>query len=199
MNKFIGLSLALLFFVFQNTVAQSQTSKAATKTAAAVTQTETVNWLTWQELEAAYNKEPKMVFVDIYTSWCGWCKKLDKTTFVDPAAVKYINENYYAVKFDAEKNEDITFNGETYKFIKNGKKGYSELAYNFMQGKMSFPTMVFLNDDLSILTVVPSYLDAPTWDAALHYFGDGVHKKGVHWESHVKEHTAKREKADLRF
>ncbi len=197
MNKFFGLLLILFVFSTYSLTAQKKTTESTSvENAEAI---ESVNWLNWKELETAYNKEPKKVFVDIYTSWCGWCKKLDKTTFKDPAAVKYINENFYAVKFDAEKQEDITFNGTTYKFIKNGKRGYSELAYNFMQGRMSFPTMVFLNDDLSILTVIPSYLDAPTWDAALHYFGDGVHLKGVHWETHLKDHTENRNKSEIRF
>ena len=32
--------------------------------------------------------------VDVYTDWCGWCKKMDKETFNHPVIAKYINENY---------------------------------------------------------------------------------------------------------
>ncbi len=195
----------LLFFLsilcsFQ--LMTAQTSKSSDKPVSKTTNTqnttentkaEKVNWLTWKELETAYNKEPKLVFIDIYTSWCGWCKKLDKNTFTDPAAVKYINENYYAVKFDAEKPEDITFNGEKYKFKKGvGRNGFSELAYNFLQGRMSFPSLVVLDKDLGILTVVQSYIDADTWDAVLRYFGDDIHTSGLHWEKHLQQHIEKR-------
>ncbi|HSJ67441.1 MAG TPA: DUF255 domain-containing protein, partial [Anditalea sp.] len=50
-----------------------------------------INWLTFEEAAAMTEKDPKMIIVDVYTDWCGWCKKMDKGTFTDPTVVEYIN------------------------------------------------------------------------------------------------------------
>src|SRR5215467_6428835 len=78
--------------------------------------TSEIKWLSITEAEKLMKKEPKKVIVDIYTDWCGWCKRLDATTYKDPAVVDYINKNYYAVKFNAESKEDITYEGTTYHY-----------------------------------------------------------------------------------
>src|SRR5690606_5785974 len=75
-----------------------------------------INWMTMEEAAAKIKKQPRKVFIDVYTDWCGWCKKMDKSTFTDPAVVAYINKNYYAVKLDAEGKKPITLNGHTYTF-----------------------------------------------------------------------------------
>ena len=57
-----------------------------------------IHWLTSiDELQAKMAQHPKKVYFDIYTGWCGWCKKMDATTFQNPSLVKYMNANYYAV------------------------------------------------------------------------------------------------------
>jgi len=47
-------------------------------------------------------KSHKLVLADFYTSWCGWCKELDRTTFADPEFMQYVNEHFIPVKLDAE-------------------------------------------------------------------------------------------------
>lgn len=113
--------------------------------------------MTFEEALEASEEEPKMWFIDMYTDWCGWCKRMDASTFKDPLIVDYINANYYAVKFDAEQKEDIVVGDSTYSFVANGRRGYHELAAQLMNGKMSYPTYVFLNDKREILTTVPGY------------------------------------------
>ena len=61
-----------------------------------------VNWVSFEEAEALMAKEPRKIMVDVYTKWCGPCKRMNSQTFGNPTLAKYINENYYAVKFDAE-------------------------------------------------------------------------------------------------
>ena len=48
----------------------------------------------FEEAVAKSEKAPKKLFIDVYTDWCGWCKKMDKTTFAETEVAKYINENY---------------------------------------------------------------------------------------------------------
>lgn len=73
-----------------------------------------IKWMTIDEALAAQVKKPKPIFMDVYTDWCGPCKMLDRNTFSDPSFAKYINENYYAVKFNAEGNSTVNYQGKKY-------------------------------------------------------------------------------------
>lgn len=104
----------------------------------------------WVSIEKAFqmNKEsktPKPIFIDVYTDWCGWCKRLDATTFKEAKLVKYLSDNYLCVKLNAEQKEDILFNKHTYHFVKSGKNGYHEFAALLLDGRMAYPSMVVLS------------------------------------------------------
>ena len=68
-----------------------------------------IQWMTLAEAREAQKKEPKKIFMDVYTDWCGPCKLLDKNTFQNPDVSRYISEHYYAVKFNAEGTEEIQY------------------------------------------------------------------------------------------
>ncbi|WP_026236324.1 thioredoxin family protein [Pontibacter roseus] len=142
-----------------------------------------INWLTMEEAEAKIKKQPRKVIIDVYTDWCGWCKKMDKSTFTDPAVVDYINKHYYAVKLDAEGKAPITVGGKTYTY--NQQYRSHELAVALLQGQMSYPTTVYLDEQFNMLTPVPGYLDAPTLTKILTYFG-GNHHKSMTWQEFGK-------------
>lgn len=102
----------------------------------------------WLDIETASdrNKEnKKYFFIDIYTDWCGWCKKMDQSTFKDSAVVQYFNEHLYAVKMNAESRDPIAYKEVLYEYKTFGNKGYNELAVNLLSGKMSFPSFVILS------------------------------------------------------
>ncbi|WP_310554379.1 thioredoxin family protein [Flavobacterium sp.] len=77
-------------------------------------QAQEIKWMTIDEALALQKKNPKPIFMDVYTDWCGPCKYLDTTTFQDASIVNYITANYYAVKFNAEGNSTLNFKGKTY-------------------------------------------------------------------------------------
>ena len=70
-----------------------------------------VQWMTFEEAIEANKDNPRKIFVDIYTDWCGWCKKMDAQTFNHPDIASYMNDNYYNVKFNAEQKGEVVFNG----------------------------------------------------------------------------------------
>lgn len=137
---------------------------------------EDIRWIKWSELEAYQQSAPKKVYIDIYTEWCGWCKKMDKTTFKDPAIVEYLNNNFYCIKFDAETKEELFYNGEKYTYIKLGKSGYHKLAAQLMQGKMSYPTSVFLDEKNTVIQPIAGFIDTQLFEQIIHYFGSNSHK-----------------------
>ncbi len=146
-----------------------------------------VNWMTWEEAMIKSKVEKKKIFVDIYTDWCGWCKKMDKVTFNDPVIAKYLNKNFYSVKMNGEAKETIQFNDKEYKFIKSGKRGYHELAAWLMRGRMGYPTVVFLDENLNIIQPIPGFLPPEKFEPIMTYFGAGHYKK-TPWEMYQKKY-----------
>ena len=139
---------------------------------------EKINWMDFSEAIEASQKAPKKIFIDVYTDWCGWCKRMDQTTFQNPVIVKYMNEHFYAVKFDAERNDTIVFMGHTFTGMTrgDGRKGAHQLAQALLQGKMSYPSYVLMNEDARILQVIGGYQDAKQFEPLIHFFGDDAYK-----------------------
>lgn len=148
-------------------------------------ETPQIVWLTIEEALEKSKTEKRKLYIDVYTDWCGWCKRMDATTFQDPVLVKYINDKYYAVKFNAEQIQSINFKGKTYNFKKIGERGYHELAELWLNNKMSYPTSVVLDENLEIIQPIPGYLEAAKLDAILHYFGSDSHRT-TPWEKYER-------------
>ena len=73
-----------------------------------------VNWMTINDALAAQKLKPKKIIIDVYTTWCGPCKLLDKNTFGNSEVSNFINSNYYPVKFNAEGKELVNYNGNQF-------------------------------------------------------------------------------------
>lgn len=135
-----------------------------------------VNWLTMEEAESQNKVTPKPFLVDVYTDWCGWCKKLNATTYQDPQVVGFINENFYAVKFNAETQDTITFQGETYVNKSTANRSTHQLAYKFMPERRSYPTTYFMDETMKINLVVPGYLDSKDMAPFLVFYNEKVYE-----------------------
>lgn len=149
-------------------------------------QAQDINWISWEEAVelSQTDAQPKKIFVDVYTDWCGWCKKMDKNTFQNPEVAKYMQDNFYMVKMDAEGKDPIEYQGKTFKFVPSGRRGYHELAAALLQGKMSYPTVVFLDEQLNMLSPVPGYQQVDPFMQIAKYFGDNIYKD-KDWESYA--------------
>ena len=158
---------------------------------ATISTAQEITWLTIEEAEIANKSEPRKIIIDVYTDWCGWCKKMEATTFKDEAVVNYLNEKYYCVKLDGEDKGTISFKGNDFNFVNQGRRGYHELAAGFLQGKMSYPNLVFLNEDLDILQALPGFRTAEELLPILKFIGDDIYKD-TKWEDYIK--TAEGEK-----
>lgn len=61
----------------------------------------------WEEALIKAKEENKYIFIDFYTTWCGPCKKLKRTSFKDPEVGTYFNKNFINLSIDAESREGI--------------------------------------------------------------------------------------------
>lgn len=158
--KFLIISLSLIFC--STTFAQDK-----------------INWMSIEEAQEAIKKEPRKILIDVYTDWCGWCKRMDVDTFQKKEIVSFVNENYYAVKLDAEQKDSIVFKGSTYKFVKNGRKGYHQLAALFLQGRMAYPSIVYLDENLNIIRPWPGYKGPKEYKVILDYIAEDYYLEGT--------------------
>ena len=104
-------------------------------------------------------------------------------TFQNPEVARYMNENFYMVKLDGEGKEPIEFRGKTYKYVPSGRRGYHEFAAALLQGRLSYPTVVFLDEDLNMLSPVPGYQKPKPFLNIARYFGDNIYKD-KDWQSY---------------
>ncbi|NRB49254.1 MAG: DUF255 domain-containing protein [Saprospiraceae bacterium] len=138
---------------------------------------DSITWYSWEEAMELQKENPKKIFIDVYTDWCGWCKRMDKTTFKNKAVAKVMNEHFYAVKFNAEQKESIEYKDHTLKYLPNaGRRGVHELAYALLDGRMGYPSFVYLDENGDRITISPGYKDAKAIQKELTFVG-GEHYK----------------------
>lgn len=140
----------------------------------------TVDWMTFEEAVEKSKTEKRKIFIDVYTDWCGWCKVMDKNTFSEPKVAKILNEEFYPVKFNAEQRENVTFNGNTFKFVPSGAKGYHELAAALLNNKLSYPTVVFLDEEFRMIQPLAGYQKPEEFHKIIQYIGED-HFKTLTW------------------
>ncbi len=141
-----------------------------------------VKWYTFEEAMELNKKEPRKIMIDVYTDWCGYCKVMDKKTFSDTIIANYLNSSYYPVKLNAEQKENIVFNNQTFKFVAQGTRGFHELAYSLLNGQLSYPSIVFLDEQVRIIHVQKGFTETKPFDEIIKYIG-GDYFKTESWDT----------------
>ena len=148
-----------------------------------------IKWLSLDEAILKNQKNPRKIFIDVYTNWCGWCKVMDKQTFTDPQIIDYINNKYYAVKLNAETKDTIFLWNKMYIYVPKGPRGNHELAVELLSGKMSYPSIVFLDEQTNKIQSIPGFRRAPELDMILKYFGDN-HYRTTDYQSFSNDYVS---------
>lgn len=162
---------------------------------------EAINWISFDKAVELAQKNHKHIIVDVYTQWCGPCKMMSKNTFQNPVIAKYINDHYYAVKFDAENFDTLTFSinvpdtvrdkkGKVLKiqtkkqpvtFVNPSPKGTPrsphQFAHSILDGKLSYPSIVFLNDKIQRIDVIKGYHTPEQFEPIIKFIGSWQYGK----------------------
>ncbi|WP_031426036.1 thioredoxin family protein [Flavimarina sp. Hel_I_48] len=119
-----------------------------------------IKWMNMNEALSAQKENPKKIFMDVYTDWCGPCKLLDKNTFSNDDVATYINENFYPVKFNAEGTEEITYKDFKYTNPNHDPDRKGRNSQHFLAHALkinAYPSMVFFNESGDLIQPVPGY------------------------------------------
>ncbi len=147
-----------------------------------------IQWMSWEQAMEKMEQKPRKMLVNVYTEWCNWCKRMDETTLQQSQIVNYINANYYPVKFDAERKKEITYQNKTYKYVKSGRRGYHELAADILRGRLSFPSIAFLDEDRNVIQSVSGYKTPRQFELIITYFAKD-HYKNTPWSTYQASYT----------
>ncbi len=126
----------------------------------ATVQAQEIKWMSLDEALAAQKKKAKPIFMDVYTDWCGPCKMLDKNTFQTKEVSEYISKNYYAVKFNAEGNSEVTYKGKKYtnsKFDPNKKGRNGVHDFTMFLKVQGYPSMYILDAKGEVKSPIVGY------------------------------------------
>ncbi len=109
-----------------------------------------VKWKEFDEGIAEAKKTNKKILIDVYTNWCGWCKRMDAVTYADKNVADYLNKKYIVIKLNAESSKPLTYKSQQYT--------EAELASAF--GITGYPATLFLKPDGDAITMYPGFADA---------------------------------------
>ena len=151
-----------------------------------------VKWMTLEQAMAAQQEKPKKIFIDFYANWCGPCKIMDKNTYGHQEIANFLNENYYAVKFDAEGKESVTVFGRIFSNpeFSSGKKRNSMHDFTKFMNVNSVPSIVFLNEQSMPITNINGFLTAKELDPYLRIISSDEYKKfksRAEWENYQRK------------
>jgi thioredoxin-related protein len=169
MKKILALLLAQLIFLSlfaqnKNVTSPQQPSEGLVK------------WYTLDEALKLNKEKPKKILIDVYTDWCGWCKKMDKDVYTHPVIAKYLNDNFYTVKFNAETTDTVIFGDRKFINENKGPRSTHQFAMALLQGQMSYPSVVYLTEKLEYIFAIPGYKTPDQLEVILNYVAQNKFK-----------------------
>jgi thioredoxin-related protein len=137
------------------------------------------NWMTLDQAMAAQKTQPKKIIIVFYADWCAFCKNIDKETYNHPEISKILNENYYAVKFNAESTTELTIFGQTFinHNVVNGKEKNSLHDFTKYMNVTTLPATVFLDEHYDLMTILQGTLTPKELEAYLILMSTEKYKK----------------------
>jgi len=118
-----------------------------------------VQWHTWDEGVNASASSGKFLMVDVFTTWCGYCKKLDQTTYKDQHVNQVLAASFIAVKLNAESQAVVHVNG-----MEGTEQQWSQRMH--VRG---YPTIFFFDAQLRLVAQYAGYAEPQQFIKLLHY------------------------------
>lgn len=153
----------IIFFIIISIVAIGFTYFISDKP----TRKSNLDWKNFSEGIQLSKEENKKLLVNVFTTWCGWCKKMDSNTYTDSLVIKYLNEKFIYSKMNAESDNKHLFENVE----------YTERQISQGLGATSYPATIFFDENNQAITLLPGYLEADKFLDVLVYIGDNYYKE----------------------
>lgn len=140
-----------------------------------------IRWLSWDKADEKIERSDRKFLVYIYYDGCKWCRYMEDNTFSADHLARFVNQNFYPYRINALQVEEIRVADKNYKSSKIGKFEFHELAVALMDGVMSFPSVVFLNEKFKKIAGFESYIDQQNFEMILSFYA-GNHYKNTMWK-----------------
>ncbi len=150
----------------------------ATKGDEADSATEKIEWHSYNDGITLARNQNKKLLIDVYTDWCGWCKKMDADVYSDESIRTIIEGDFIAVKLNAESSKKVTV----------GTDQLDEASLARAMGVTGYPTTVFLESGAAPITKIAGYMEAKEFAIVLRFIGED-HYKNTTFE-HYKSSAA---------
>ena len=135
-----------------------------------------LKWRSWDVGLKESGTAKKPVLVDVYTDWCGWCKRMDRDVYGKTEVSDYLAKKFVVVKLNAESESPASYDGRPYT--------ERSLATKFRVN--GYPTTIFLGTSGEHLVNVPGYVPADDFLVLLRYIGDGAYQRGITFDQFKK-------------
>ena len=132
-----------------------------------------ISWLTVDEAAARLQQEPKPVLIDLYTTWCGWCKQMDRKTYSNKQVAQYLSDKFYTVKLDAETHNTVNWQGKSY--ASDPQYRCNLFAVYLSHGRLEFPTTIIIVPGQEP-QAIPGYMEPKEIETLVKYFGEGAYR-----------------------
>ena len=136
-----------------------------------------VAWRPWDRGMDEARDSNRPVLVDVYTDWCGWCRRMEADVYSRPEVRDYLSRKFVTIKLNAEARDAARYEGRAFTS--------RSLAARF--GVNGYPTTIFLRASGDRPVNVPGYVDADRFLLILRYIGDGHLERGVTFEEFSKK------------
>jgi len=142
-----------------------------------------VKWSNLEEASKVAKASNKPVFVMVYADWCGYCHKMEATTFRDPAIVAKLNGQFVPAKLNGESSKKITI----------GKQSLTEGQWAMSQGVEGFPALIMLDSKGRTIVQYPGFLTAPQAASLLGDVGNFLKTGGIDKNGNFLDWAEKRQ------
>ncbi len=171
MNSILVMWLGFLFVTGTGSVpGLSQRNPNSEQPVSAITSSGSggdLNWTNYTDGIRQASAARKKILIDVYTDWCGWCKKMEKDTYSDEDIKGYLTSNYILVRLNAESDKKET--------VGNEEMTQADIARAYKVN--GYPTTVFLNSDGLPITYVSGYMKPAEFKPVLKYIAEDYYKK----------------------
>jgi thioredoxin-related protein len=141
-------------------------------------ETDELKWNSYSEAISIAKETNKKVLVDVFTTWCGWCKKMDKDVYANAEIKAYLEKNFVLAKLNAESLKQHTLDSAT----------VTEAQISKAFGITGYPTTLFLNNEGKAITLIPGYIKVDVFKNVLIFINEEFYKT-TSWDDFLKQKT----------